>query len=588
MVKRAKVRGSRSKVKRTISANELGLGQARTTSSAPVASTCVQPARFSIAAKRTALVRSLHLNDPWLVILLTIAFLVRLVFWVYTGRTWEDALITVLHSENFYHGLGLTHFRIDDPRPLHGFTSPISVLVPLLADRFHVGWGLPFEKLISLVAGPVAVWFGYRILRDYLAPFGRAAAVLGAGYLAIEHQQILWGMAGMETQIATAILLASIYFLFSGNLKASAIMSGLCLLARPDFILWTAIATAATAYTSYRRRDFRPLLMFVGLVSVVYLPWLIFTTLYYGSPIPNTVVAKNLGYYGYWETASSLRELLTGAGRVFLLKISLPLEPVFGGNSTGFIPLVRGYWLTAICLGVITVGVVFEAIRRRWRFWPVYAFAVLFAAFLTFRAPIVFEWYAAPLCAVFALLLAKGVADITGLLPRGSRAPVAWLVTAAYLAAFAAVLPTTFRAEHNIQELVENKVRKPIGIYLSHTPLETTIAGEPLGYIGYYSRRTYYDYPGLCSRKVVRWLQEHRNPPNGKSNKLQIFAYLKPDYLVLRRSEYEYGVRKPEGDFLLNEYHFEREFFVAPEDRVKLFHPESSFDLDFLVLARNK
>jgi hypothetical protein len=36
------------------------------------------------------------------------------------------------------------------------------VLVPLLADRFHVGWGLPFQKLVSLVAGPVAVWFGYR------------------------------------------------------------------------------------------------------------------------------------------------------------------------------------------------------------------------------------------------------------------------------------------------------------------------------------------------------------------------------------------------------------------------------------------
>ena len=435
----------------------------------------------------------------------------------------------------------------------------------------------------------MTVWFGYRILRDYLAPSSRAAAVLGAGYLAIEHQQILWGMAGMETQIATAILLAAIYFLFSGNLKASAIMSGLCPLARPDFILWTAIATVATAYTSYRRKDFRPMLTFVVLVSVVYGPWLIFTTLYYGSPIPNTIVAKSLGYIGYWETASSLQELLAGAVKVFLLRISLPLEPVFGGNGAGFIPLIQGFWLAAICLGVIAIGLVFEAIRRRWRFWPIYAFAVLFSAFLTFRAPVVFGWYAAPLCAVFAILLAKGVADITGLLPKGARAPVAWLVTASYLAAFAAVLPTTIPAERNIQELVENKVRKAIGIYLSHTPLETTIAGEPLGYIGYYSRRTYYDYPGLCSRKVVRWLQEHKSPPNEKSNnQLKVFAYLQPDYLVFRRSEYEHGVKVPEGNFLLNEYHFDREFAVTPEDRVKLFHPKDNFDLDYVILARNK
>jgi hypothetical protein len=237
---------------------------------------------------------------------------------------------------------------------------------------------------------------------------------------------------------------------------------------------------------------------------------------------------------------------------------------------------------------VIAIGFVFEAIRRRWRFWPVYAFALLFAAFLTFRAPIVFEWYAAPLCAVFALLLAKGVADITGLLPKGSGALVAWLVTAAYLAAFAAVLPTTIPAERNIQQLVENKVRKAIGIYLSHTPLETTIAGEPLGYIGYYSRRTYYDYPGLCSRKVVRWLQAHRNPPNGKSNTLEIFAYLKPDYIVFRRIEYQRGVKAPEGNFLLTEYHLEREFAVSPQDRAKLLYPADNFDLDYMLLARNK
>jgi hypothetical protein len=584
---RAMIRGFRSKVKQTISANEPDCAQERATFTA-VAAADGQPTTFSISAKHTALVRSLHLDDPWLVVLLTIAFVLRLVFWVYTGRTWEDALITVLHSENFYHGLGLTHFRIDDPRPLHGFTSPISVLVPLLADRFHVGWGLPFQKLLSLIAGPVTVWFGYRILRDYLAPFSRAAAVLGAGYLAIEHHQILWGMAGMETQLATAILLAAIYFLLSGNLRASAITSGLCLLARPDFVLWTAIATAATAYTSYRRKDFKPLLTFVVIVCLIYGPWLIFTTFYYGSPIPNTIVAKSLGYVGYWETASSLPELLTVAGRVFMTKLCAPLEPVFGGNGSGFLPLIQGYWLVAVCLAVIVMGLVTEVVRRRWRFWPVYAFAVLFAAFLTFRAPVFFGWYAVPICAVLAILLAKGVGDIAGFLPRRSGAVVSWLLTVAYLATFAVVLPTTIRAERNIQVLVENRVRKAIGIYLSHTPPETTIAGEPLGYIGYYSRRTYYDYPGLCSRKVVRWLQAHKYPRVGNSKRLQVFAYLKPDYLVVRRSEYQVGVRLPGGEFLLTDYHFDREFDVPPEDRAKLFHPEENPDLDYLVLARNK
>ena len=531
-------------------------------------------------------VRSLHLDDPWLVSLMTVAFLLRLFFWAYTGRTWEDALITTLHSENFYHGLGLTHFIIDDPKPLQGFSSPISVLLALLVDRFRVGWNLPFLKLVSLLAGPVTVWFGYRILRDFLAPLNRAAAVLGAGYLAIEHHQILWGMAGMETQLATACLLAALYFLLSENVKASAIMSGLCLLARPDFVLWVGVAGAAVAFASFRRKDFKPLITFAALVSFVYGPWLIFTTLYYGSPTPNTVVAKRLAYVGFWENAPSFPKLLRTAAWSFRTSVCSPLEPVFGGNGTGFVPLIRGYWLEELCLAIIAFGFVADVVLRRGRFWPVYAFAALAAVFFVFGAPAIFGWYVVPLCAVLVLLLGKGVSDITALFPIGIRATSSWLLTALYLTSFAAVLPTTFRAEHNIQELVENGVRKPIGIYLSHTPPQTTIGGEPLGYIGYYSRRTFYDYPGLCSRKVVRWFQAHKYPRVNKE--LQLWAYLRPDYLVLRRWEYESFVKQPDGAFLTNEYRLDREFSVPAEDRRRLFHPEGNQDLDFLVLARTE
>lgn len=536
--------------------------------------------------KLSVLVRSLQLDDPWLVGLMALAFGLRLFFWLYTGRTWEDALITVLHSENFYHGLGLTHFKIDDPKPLFGFTSPISVLAPLLADRFHVGWGLPFLKLLSLLAGPVTVWFGYRIVRVFLAPLNRAAAVLGAGYLAIEHHQILWGMAGMETQLATAILLAAIYFLLAENLTASAILSGMCLLARPDFILWVGIAGAATTVASILRRDFKPLVKFAALVTVMYGPWIIFTTLYYGSPIPNTIVAKRLGYVGFWETATSFRSLLLNAAGILRANVCSPLEPVFGGNGTGFSPLIKGYWLEELCLAVILFGFIDDLVRRRWRFWPVYAFAVLAAAFFVFRAPAIFGWYVVPLCGVLALLLGKGVADITDFLPRRLGRISAWLLTAAYLASFAAVLPTTFRAERNIQELVENRGRKEIGIYLSHTPPWTTIGGEPLGYIGYYSRRTYYDYPGLCSRKVVQWLQAHKYPRAEKQ--MQVWDYLRPDYLVLRKVEYEDFVAQPDGAFLINDYRLDREFSVPAEDQERLFHPETNIDLDFLVLKKVK
>src|SRR5215207_7187547 len=67
-------------------------------------------------------------RTAWIVSVAIGAAAIRLFFWAYTGSLWEDALITVLHSENAVSGLGLTHFKIDDP-PVHGFTSPLSVLV---------------------------------------------------------------------------------------------------------------------------------------------------------------------------------------------------------------------------------------------------------------------------------------------------------------------------------------------------------------------------------------------------------------------------------------------------------------------------
>src|ERR1700761_9133293 len=97
--------------------------------------------------------------------LMVAAVLIRLFYWHYTHRTWEDALITVLHSENAASGLGLTHLQPPGEPPLHGFTSPLSVLIPLLGDLVHVGWGVLFLKLGSAIFGAGAVWLGARLAR---------------------------------------------------------------------------------------------------------------------------------------------------------------------------------------------------------------------------------------------------------------------------------------------------------------------------------------------------------------------------------------------------------------------------------------
>ena len=64
---------------------------------------------------------------------------------------------------------------------------------------------------------------------------------------------------------------------------------------------------------------------------------------------------------------------------------------------------------------------------------------------------------------------------------------------------------------------------------------DEVVGCEPLGYVGYYSRRTVYDWPGLGSRAVTNYSRTH--PAERTMNAM--FAHLRPDYLLLRPWEYD-------------------------------------------------
>src|SRR5579871_348720 len=130
--------------------------------------------------------------------LASFAVAIRLFFWYYTRRTWEDALISTQHAENAARGLGLTH--VPGGPHVHGFTTPVSILIPLLAELVHSGLGVASMKVVSAVCGGLTVWLAMRMSQRLRLSF--PVTLFIGGYLAIEHQQILFGMAGMETQIA--------------------------------------------------------------------------------------------------------------------------------------------------------------------------------------------------------------------------------------------------------------------------------------------------------------------------------------------------------------------------------------------------
>ena len=230
--------------------------------------------------------------------MIALAVAVRLFFWIYTNRTWEDALISVQHAENAALGLGLTHTPSNEP-PLHGFTSPLSVLVPLLGDLVHVGYGLLLIKLVSALLGGVAVFLAYQICNNLKLPSALALTV--GAYIAFEHHQILWGMAGMETQITIVAYLYSFRCFQQGTQLEKGMSLGLCMLARPDATVWVGIGCGFELWRAFKNQNLKRLGILAAGLLMVYAPWLIFTFAYYGSPVPNTIYAKSLGYRGsFW------------------------------------------------------------------------------------------------------------------------------------------------------------------------------------------------------------------------------------------------------------------------------------------------
>ncbi len=506
---------------------------------------------------------------------------VRLFFWIYTQRYWEDALITCLHSENFVRGLGLSHYRPGEP-PLHGFTSPLSVLVPLIGDLMHVGFGVDFLKLVSLPAAFLSVLYvlAFGIHPKVRLPHPLIAMVMG--YVAFEHHQILFGMAGMETQLSILILLMSLYYTLTWKPIPLGVSLGLCMLVRPDYGFWTVIVGV---YGLFRAP--KTLWKVVAVAVALYAPWLLFTTWYYASPIPHTIIAKGLGYAKWWDKVDVVN-LAAIKRQIWIMMaehLHVMLGPTFHGHGAG----MHIFWAWGpespignlmFCFAVL--GGLALIIRRQWVLWPLLSFVIIYSLYYIFLVPVVFPWYKTPYLALLLLLAARGLQAAIGVIPfLKGRFWITTALTTAYLALFIGVLPLTFLTERQIQHYVENDVRKPAGLYLAeHMQPDEAVGCEPLGYMGYYSHGNVYDWPGLNSRAVVAWSMAH---PDNRCLE-EMLKGLRPEYLFLRDVEFLYWFK--DVSWIRADYYPVAVFKIDPEAAKKIRWLDRNMDTDFRIYKK--
>lgn len=509
---------------------------------------------------------------------------IRIVFWIYTQRYWEDALITCLHAENMASGLGLTHVRPGEP-PLHGFTSPLSVLVPLIGDLMHVGFGVEFLKLVSIPASALTVLYLLGICIHPKVRLSAPLAIVAMGYAAVEHHQILWGMAGMETQLAVLILIMSIYYTMTLDTVPLGISLGLCMLVRPDYAFWTVISGLYVLFN--RPRAFLPV---AGLALAVYLPWIVFSVVYYGSPIPNTVLAKGLGYTKWYQKVPEL-SFFTIKRHTWLMmaeQLHVHLGPMFAGHGASVhLFFTRGPEspIANTMFGFSVIGVLVVFFKRQWVLWPLVAVVVVYSIYYVYVVPVVFGWYKMPYIITLLLLSLRGIQwAVAWITNHHWRSGVERAFAVVYLGLFISVLPICFYAERMIQQYVENDVRMQAGLYLKERMKPDEAVGcEPLGYMSYYSRGNVYDWPGLASRTVVAWSEAQ--PPERRSLENMI-KDLRPEYLFLRDIEVLYFFKS--NDWLREGYHVEKVFQVDPAVAPRIPWLDRNMDTVFRIYKKNQ
>ena len=447
------------------------------------------------------------------------ALLARIAFWAISNRMFEDGLTTITHARNVPLGLGLVHHPGEGH--VHGFTSALGVLIPLAGELVQQGSGIFMIRVASLVAVCVALVYARLICRDLGLGAWPTGFVLA--YLAFDQNMIFYGMSGMETQLAVAILLAGVYHVRRHDLVASGIWLGLAPLARPEFLLWVVPALAYLGIHNRKRAAQSALI-----AAVILAPWILFTLVYYGSPIPNTVIAKS--------TVTPIPSILTGTWFAWLI-----------GQVTGHVALLlyhlepfREVWSTAaapvptpflLIVAVITADLVVVGLwvsRRVPGFWLVTGFLALFFAYRIYFIPVLFyyDWYLPPFLALVMIVAAIGLQRVTAVSARSAN------VLATVLAvAFAIHMPFSFIVEGKVQS-VENQVRTNAAMYLkTAVPPGQSVVSESAGYIGFYGDVKLFDYPGLTSPTTVHVLQQL--PPD-KRDMEHVIAVLQPDWLVLR------------------------------------------------------
>lgn len=452
----------------------------------------------------------------------------RLAISTNTRATHEDFLITLRYAENLAAGNG---FVYNPGEHALGTTTPFYTL--LLAGGIYLGMdGATLGKSLNILADGGVCFLLVMLGRTLQRP---ACGTLASLLYAFTSAPVNFSTGGMETGLVTLLGLSALLAYLNWREAVLGVLLGLLVFARID-----GMALAVIFLSAWAARARRPPWRALSLMLLVLAPWLLFAGIYFGSPVPDSMVSK-LHVYRHLRSdvlpnlAEFHRQFAGGAAQLALLVFSV--------------------------IGLAASWRAHRALRPAWVWMSAYYFVLL-----TSKVP-AFGWYFVPPLPVYYLTSALGAAAALRVLrihvsPSVQRAG---LVAVALM--LAARLPAIARDIRAAQQLEEN-VRVPIGKWLRErmAPGETVML-EPIGTIGYYSGGRVLDVIGLVSPQVRAFYH-----PGVRSPLRGIALRYRPDWMVLRPNELAevMDTATTEGRRLASLYQRVAAFPPAPEGPIMI------------------
>lgn len=435
-------------------------------------------------------------KDKFLFIVPLLTIIIRGVIFYFIPHTYEDAFITFKYSENLASGNGLVY---NLGERVYGTTTPFFAIILASFKYFGVS-SIISSLIINLISESITSLIVYKYLKDY--SLGIASFFISLLFV-FSPSNISWSIQGMETAFFGMLIATSFYNLYKKNYQLALLFAFLSAITRIDglsvvlvIILFTMLEKKLFAF----RILIMPLLLFVA--------WLIFLQIYFGSFLPNSMLAKLILYSGHSTS------IFPNASVIF---------------SKFFF---SGYYSSSIITILFIIGS-FVVIRTQIRFLPMIIWFYIYYIALIVSKTLIHGWYLVPPLFVFITVSGVGILFLFNILlstlPKyDNHLRIALFVSIILFSAMALMLKLDqMKSELNYEEAV----RKPIGNYLrNNTPQNSTVFLEPIGIIGYFSNRYIFDDAALIS---PLFLEINRLPYNAISVYKKI-DLVKADYVILR------------------------------------------------------